>query len=98
MQVRFGKDLATVATLANTANVLVIHPSLGVSSLAARAQSQRFAFRARPGSVAWRIGNAPTTSMGMSKKRSRIAATFNTCIAGEPGTGKSQLSIALAAE
>ena len=93
MQVRFGKDLATVATLANTANVLVIHPSL-----AARAQSQRFAFRARPGSVAWRIGNAPTTSMGMSKKRSRIAATFNTCIAGEPGTGKSQLSIALAAE
>ena len=34
LQARFGKDLAAVATLADTANILVVHPSLGVKSLA----------------------------------------------------------------
>ena len=34
LQARFGKDLAAVATLADTANILVVHPSLGVEKLA----------------------------------------------------------------
>ena len=34
LQARFGKDLAAVATLADTANILVVHPSLGVKNLA----------------------------------------------------------------
>jgi tripartite-type tricarboxylate transporter receptor subunit TctC len=34
LQSRFGKDLAAVATLADTANILVVHPSLGVKNLA----------------------------------------------------------------
>jgi tripartite-type tricarboxylate transporter receptor subunit TctC len=34
LQARFGKDLAAVATLADTANVLVVHPSLGVKTMA----------------------------------------------------------------
>jgi tripartite-type tricarboxylate transporter receptor subunit TctC len=34
LQARFGKDLAAVATLADTANILVVHPSLGVKKLA----------------------------------------------------------------
>jgi tripartite-type tricarboxylate transporter receptor subunit TctC len=34
LQARFGKDLAAVATLAQTANVLVVHPSLGVKTMA----------------------------------------------------------------
>ena len=33
MQARFGNDLAAVATLADTANILVVHPSLGVKTL-----------------------------------------------------------------
>jgi tripartite-type tricarboxylate transporter receptor subunit TctC len=33
LQSRFGKDLAAVATLADTANILVVHPSLGVKTL-----------------------------------------------------------------
>jgi tripartite-type tricarboxylate transporter receptor subunit TctC len=33
LQARFGKDLAAVATLADTANILVVHPSLGVKTL-----------------------------------------------------------------
>jgi tripartite-type tricarboxylate transporter receptor subunit TctC len=33
LQARFGKDLAAVATLADTANILVVHPSLGVKRL-----------------------------------------------------------------
>ena len=32
LQARFGKDLAAVATLADTANILVVHPSLGVKN------------------------------------------------------------------
>jgi tripartite-type tricarboxylate transporter receptor subunit TctC len=34
LQARFGKDLVAVATLADTANVLVVHPSLGVKNMA----------------------------------------------------------------
>jgi tripartite-type tricarboxylate transporter receptor subunit TctC len=34
LQSRFGKDLAAVATLADTANILVVHPSLGVKNFA----------------------------------------------------------------
>lgn len=34
LQARFGKDLAAVTTLADTANVLVVHPSLGVKTMA----------------------------------------------------------------
>ena len=34
LQARFGKDLVAVATLADTANILVVHPSLGVKTLA----------------------------------------------------------------
>ena len=34
LQARFGKDLVAVATLADTANILVVHPSLGVKKLA----------------------------------------------------------------
>src|SRR5262245_4190824 len=34
LQARFGKDLVAVATLADTANILVVHPSLGVKQLA----------------------------------------------------------------
>ena len=34
LQARFGKDLAAVATLADTANILVVHPSLSVKNLA----------------------------------------------------------------
>jgi tripartite-type tricarboxylate transporter receptor subunit TctC len=34
LQARFGRDLMTVATLADTANVLVVHPSLGVKNMA----------------------------------------------------------------
>ena len=34
LQARFGKDLAAVATLADTANILVVHPSLGVKNFA----------------------------------------------------------------
>jgi tripartite-type tricarboxylate transporter receptor subunit TctC len=34
LQARLGKDLAAVATLADTANILVVHPSLGVKTLA----------------------------------------------------------------
>jgi tripartite-type tricarboxylate transporter receptor subunit TctC len=34
LQARFGRDLAPVATLADTANILVVHPSLGVKNLA----------------------------------------------------------------
>ena len=33
LQARFGRDLVAVATLADTANILVVHPSLGVKSL-----------------------------------------------------------------
>jgi tripartite-type tricarboxylate transporter receptor subunit TctC len=33
LQARFGKDLIAVATLADTANILVVHPSLGVKTL-----------------------------------------------------------------
>jgi tripartite-type tricarboxylate transporter receptor subunit TctC len=33
LQARFGKGLAAVATLADTANILVVHPSLGVKNL-----------------------------------------------------------------
>ena len=33
LQARFGKDLVAVATLADTANILVVHPSLGVKIL-----------------------------------------------------------------
>ncbi len=33
LQARLGKDLATVATLADTANILVVHPSLNVKTL-----------------------------------------------------------------
>ena len=33
LQARFGKDLVAVATLADTANILVVHPSLGVKKL-----------------------------------------------------------------
>jgi tripartite-type tricarboxylate transporter receptor subunit TctC len=33
LQARFGKDIAAVATLADTANILVVHPSLGVKTL-----------------------------------------------------------------
>jgi tripartite-type tricarboxylate transporter receptor subunit TctC len=34
LQARFGKDLVAVATLADTANILVVHPSLGVKNMA----------------------------------------------------------------
>ena len=34
LQARFGKDLVAVATLADTANILVVHPSLGVKNVA----------------------------------------------------------------
>jgi tripartite-type tricarboxylate transporter receptor subunit TctC len=34
LQARFGKDLTGVAPLADTANVLVVHPSLGVKNMA----------------------------------------------------------------
>jgi tripartite-type tricarboxylate transporter receptor subunit TctC len=34
LQARFGRDLVAVATLADTANVLVVHPSLGVKNMA----------------------------------------------------------------
>lgn len=34
LQSKFGKDLAAVATLADTANILVVHPSLGVKTMA----------------------------------------------------------------
>jgi tripartite-type tricarboxylate transporter receptor subunit TctC len=34
LQARFGKDLVAVATLADTANILVVHPSLGMKKLA----------------------------------------------------------------
>jgi tripartite-type tricarboxylate transporter receptor subunit TctC len=33
LQARLGKDLTAVATLADTANILVVHPSLGVKTL-----------------------------------------------------------------
>jgi tripartite-type tricarboxylate transporter receptor subunit TctC len=33
LQARFGRDLVAVATLADTANILVVHPSLGVKNL-----------------------------------------------------------------
>jgi tripartite-type tricarboxylate transporter receptor subunit TctC len=33
LQARFGKDLVAVATLADTANILVVHPSLGVKTM-----------------------------------------------------------------
>jgi tripartite-type tricarboxylate transporter receptor subunit TctC len=33
LQARFGKDLVAVAALADTANILVVHPSLGVKTL-----------------------------------------------------------------
>jgi tripartite-type tricarboxylate transporter receptor subunit TctC len=33
LQARYGKDLTAVATLADTANILVVHPSLGVKTL-----------------------------------------------------------------
>jgi tripartite-type tricarboxylate transporter receptor subunit TctC len=33
LQARFGKDLIAVATLAETANVLVVHPSLGAKTM-----------------------------------------------------------------
>jgi tripartite-type tricarboxylate transporter receptor subunit TctC len=33
LQARFGKDIAAVATLADTANILVVHPSLGVKTM-----------------------------------------------------------------
>jgi tripartite-type tricarboxylate transporter receptor subunit TctC len=34
LQAQFGRDLVAVATLADTANILVVHPSLGVKNLA----------------------------------------------------------------
>lgn len=34
LQARFGKDLVAVTTLADTANILVVHPSLGVKNMA----------------------------------------------------------------
>ena len=52
LQARFGRDLAAVATLADTANILVVHPSLGVKNLAefiALAKRQQGLFYATAG-------------------------------------------------
>jgi len=52
LQARFGKDLVAVATLVDTANILVVHPSLGVKNLAeliALAKKQNDLFYASAG-------------------------------------------------